>query len=272
MDSVSKENSPQGFWNLDDKFLELKPNDALKGIIEADKKNYVAVEKHLGETVKLLDKALSLLIEALQQAYRQKGEWKNNICTRTALAMAGSTLNYLLLCRHSALLGYYPELRDLLRACYERATRCFLFFNDEKSASEFLAGGVLRQQTIDNRIRRLYSPEEAGSIHDLIRAYYTRISGLIHPNLQSFEARYGSSELDKTVGLNIILGGLQSESTGRAVILVVLSSVLEILNVLGIIIVDESGSFQREWEILNKSRQQIARQLSSGPGGGAGDD
>ena len=79
------------------KFLELKPRDALKNILRNDKKKYQNAKSNLRKDIQLLDDALALYIQALQETHIRVDEWKDNESMRAAMAMADSNLHHLLL-------------------------------------------------------------------------------------------------------------------------------------------------------------------------------
>ena len=175
-------------WHLTDDFNKLPPRDVLKNILRDDRKNYDRAELELGEDIKLMDDAIVLYIESLQAAYRLMGEWKSNDSNRAAIAMMISTLNYVLLARHSIMLGYYPEVRDLLRSCYERISRGYLFFYSKNYANRFLSSGKqIKQSEVDKELSRLEKdPDKSREVFKSLREYYGFYSDVAHPNLKSF--------------------------------------------------------------------------------------
>jgi len=88
-------------WHLTDDFIKLPARDVLKNIIRDDRKNYDRAELELGEDIQLMDDAIVLYIESLQAAYLLIDKWRSNDSNRAAIAMLVSTLNYILLARHS---------------------------------------------------------------------------------------------------------------------------------------------------------------------------
>jgi len=142
-------------WYLTDDFIKLPAGAVLKNILRNDKKNYDRAESELDEDIKVLDDAITLYVESLQAAYRQIDKWKVNDSNRAAIAMMISTLNYILLARHGILLGYYPEVCDLLRSCYERISRCYLFFFDGETARRFLEGKQIWQNEVNQKLSKL---------------------------------------------------------------------------------------------------------------------
>jgi len=248
-------------WYLTDDFDKLPARDVLKNILSADRANYDKAESELGEDIELLDNAIVLYIEALQAAYRLMDKWKDNKCNQAAIAMIISTLNYILLARHSVLLGYYPEVRDLLRSCHERISRCYLFFHSEKFANEFLCGKEITQSVVDKELSSLET--EPGSrkllLQDL-RQYYEFLSDTAHPNLKSFDARYGGEGLGQRVGLQYVFGGLMSSELGHVAIIRVLQTTLSALRILGVISHDESGGWDKEYkQVCERCREMVDR-------------
>ena len=142
-------------WHLADDFTKLPARDVLDNVLRDDRKNSERAESELAADIRLLDDAIVLYVEALQAAYRLTDKWKDNSCNQAATAMLASALNYILLARHGILLGYYPEAHDLLRSCYERISRCYLFFYSKRFANRFLAGKKIAQCEVDEELSRL---------------------------------------------------------------------------------------------------------------------
>jgi len=207
-------------WHLTDDFNRLPARDVLRNLIRDDRKNSEKAESELSEDIKLLDDAIVLYVESLQAAFHLINKWKSNNSNRAAIAMTVSTLNYILLARHGILLGYYPEVRDLLRSCYERISRCYLFFYSKKFADRFLSGEQIKPSVVDKELSKLEKePNKRRVLFEGLRKYYGFISDVAHPNLKSFEARYGEKNLDKRVGLEFLFGGLMSSKLGHVAII-----------------------------------------------------
>ncbi len=241
-------------WHLTDDFTKLPSRDVLKNVIRDDKKNYNRAESELSGDLQLLNRAIVLYIEALQAGLKNVEKWKSNNSNRAAMAMLKSTLNYILLARHGILLGYYPEVRDLLRSCYERISRCHLFFYKERFASKFLSGKTIWQVDVDRELSKLEEdPVKREELYTGFRQYYGSLSGVVHPNLESFIGRYGDKNgLGERVGLGIVLGGIMSASLGRVAIISVLQTVLSALTILGRILHDASGEWDKEMQRIRE--------------------
>jgi len=249
-------------WHLTDNSNKLPARDVLRNILRDDRKNYDRAESELGEDIKLLDDEMVLYIKSLRAAYRLIDEWKSNDCNRAAIAMIVSTLNYILLARHGILLGYYPEVRDLLRSCYERISRCHLFSLDDETARRFLVGEQIGQKEVDRKLRSLEeNPDRRNELYEGLRRYYRFMSDVAHPNLKSFEARYGDKDLGERVGLQFVIGGFMSSELGHASIIRLLQIVLIALRILGTIIHDESGGWDKEYQQISKRCKEMVDNL-----------
>ncbi|MFC2022179.1 hypothetical protein ACFLTR_03095 [Chloroflexota bacterium] len=249
-------------WHLTDDFNKLPARDALKNILRDDRKNYDRAELELGEDIKLLDDAIVLYMESLQAAYRVTDKWKGNDSNRAAMAMLVSTLNYILFARHGILLGYYPEVRDLLRSCHERISRCYLFFYDGEAARRFLSGRQIMQSEVDRKLSRLQeASDKRKELFEALRKYYGLFSDVLHPNLKSFEARYGKENLGERVGLTYLFGGLMSSERGPVVIVRLLQTVLSALRILGVILPEESGNWDKEYQQISKKCDEMVDSL-----------
>lgn len=249
-------------WHLTDDFNKLPARDVLKNILRDDRKNYDRAELELGEDIKLLDAAVILYMESLQAAYRLVDKWKSNVSNRAALAMLVSTLNYVLLARHGVLLGYYPEVQALLRSCYERISRCYLFFDSEKFSSKFLSGKQIKQSEVDEELSKLEKDKhKKETLLKGLRKYYGFMSDVAHPNLKSFAARYGDKDLGERVGLEYRFGGLMGSKLGHVVIIRILQTVLSALRIIGVIIPDESGGWDKEYQKISKRCDEMVDKL-----------
>ena len=249
-------------WHLTDDSNTLPPRDLLKNIIRDDKGNYEKAELELGADIKLLDDAITLFIQALQAAYRLTDKWRGNDSNRAAIAMLVSTLNYILLARHGILLGYYPEARDLLRSCFERTLICLLFFHDGKYARRFLSGEKIWPREIRKELSRLEEDtEKSKELHKSLNEYYDFLSKVVHPNLKSFEARYGKENLGERVGLVYLIGGFMSSERGPWVIIRLLQTVLSALRIIGVILPEESGGWDKKYQQIRRRCDEMVDNL-----------
>ena len=98
-------------------------------------------------------------------------------------------------------------------------------------------------------------------IIDLGDKYYEFLSEVVHPNLKSFEARYGKKDLSERVGLHCLFGGLMSDELGHVAVIRVLQTVLSALRILGVIIHDESGSWEKEYQQISERCDEIVDNL-----------
>ena len=206
-----------------------------------------------------MDNAITLYIESLQAAYRLIDRWKGNDSNRAAIAMLVSTLNYILLARHGILMGYYPEVRDLLRSCFERISSCYLFFYDGEHARRFLTGGKIWPREIREELSKLeQDSDKSKELHKSLDEYYNFLSEVVHPNLKSFSSRYGEKDLEERVGLEYVLGGLMSAKRGHITIIRILQTVLSALRILGVVLPEESGNWDKEYrQISNKCDEMV---------------
>lgn len=246
-------------WYPSHDLNKLSAKDILNNVLTADKRRYIRAESELVEAIKLLDEAIILYIQSLQAAYHLKDKWKNNKSNRAAIAMMVSTLNYILLARHGILMGYYPEVCDLLRSCYERISRCYLFSHSEKFANRFLSGEKIKQLLVDNELSKLESePPKSQNMYNDLREYYTWLSERAHPNLDSFEARYGEKNLGEKVGLECLVGGIMSAKRGHVTVIRILQTVLSALRILGVMLPEESGNWDKKYQqIRNKCDEMV---------------
>jgi hypothetical protein len=250
-------------WHLTNDFCKLPASDVLKNILIDDRKNYEKAQSELGEDIKLLDDAIILYIESLQAAYcLVLDKWKGNVSNRAAIAMMVSTLNYILLARHGILMGYYPEVRDLLRSCFERISSCNVFFNNGEYARRFLAGEKIWPNEVRGELSKLeQDADKSKELRKSLNNYYTYLSEDVHPNLKSFEARYGEKDLGERVGLEYVFGGILSAKFGHVMIIRILQTVLSGLRILGVILHEESGNWDKKYQQISKKCDEMVDSL-----------
>ena len=243
----------ENIWYLDSDFTKFPAKDVLRRALEADRKNYDRAISELEQEIQILDEAITLFIQSLQSAYIEIDKWKANNSSRASIAMLTSILNYILAARHMVLFGYFPEVQEIFRSCYERSTRVILFSHSLKYANKFLSGKEIKQVDVDRELSKL--EEESiiePEIYKSLRQYYGYLSERSHPNLKSFEYRYGSKDLSSRVGLVCLFGGVMSSERGCIVITRVLQTTLSALRLFKAIIKDESGDWDTRFEALNK--------------------
>ena len=251
-------------WYIDSNFTKYPAIDVLRKTLADDKKNYDRATSELKEEISILDEAITLFIESLQVAYIQLGRWKTNNSTRASIAMLTSILNYIFVARHMVLLGYFPEVQEILRSCYERTSRGYLFFYSLKYANRFLSGKQIKPKTVDEELSKLEKdPSKKSEIYTGLRQYYSFMSEVAHPNLKSFEYRYGSKDLSNRVGLDCVFGGVMSSERGYIVIIRILQTTLSALRLFKAIINDESGEWDTRFEALNKNCNEMVDNISN---------
>lgn len=266
-------------WQLKGTFLKLPPRELLKDALETDKKNYETAESEFKEDIQLLDNSIALYIESIQGGYGSYKKWKDKINIQAAICMANSTLNLLLLARHSVLLGYHSEALHLLRACHERVTRCYLFFKDESVAERFLSGGKIGQGEVRYKLAKILGDEKSdkATIWQLLKDSYSRQSKIVHPNLEAFKYRVGDSpdkELRERVVTDPIYGGIMSAFLGKAAIMHVLLITLFALSVIRFVFVETTGCWEREakkiYEKYKEYVESIKKEMDMENGDGKG--
>lgn len=251
-------------WHISNKLLETNPKDVVKKILEDDKANYERASTKLSEEIELLDSSMSLFIEAVQGAHKRMEHWKDDVSVRAGMAMAEAMFNYALLARHSVLLGYISEAEALFRSCYERTTRSFLFFANSKMAMRFLEGEKIEQVDVDNEIRKLETEDKAKELYDSLRKIYKHTSKVVHPNLESFEFRYGMDKnLKENVGLKPAFGGILDDVIAQAAIGRVIYAMLFILKVMRMKFEEESGEWDKEFNRIYDNSKALLDKLIS---------
>jgi len=246
-------------WHIDNTLSKLPPRDALGRILTDDLATYKKAQTDLREEIQLLDDAIALYVELIQVAYNRLDEWKGTPTLKASIGMAVTALNYILLVRHSILMGYYPEARGLLRSCYEAITRCYLFFVDDKEAKSFLSGGEIRQTHVDTRLGAIFAVEDGDRVRSGLRKYYRDQSKVVHPNIESLQARV----LEPTFGIPHIVGGFLSVGLGRAVVAVLIKSVVSALHILSAVVSEQTGRWAEDYEKVKAGLGQLLGKLQS---------
>lgn len=215
--------------------------DILIKLLKDDKYNYDRAISEFRVYIQALDDAIVLFIELLQTMHNRMNEWKDVPNIRAAIALAQEALNYVLLARHGVLLGYLPEVRVLVRSCYEYMTRSYLYFHDESEAKKFLSGKTIKQAVVDQRLRRLIAannPDEANTLYKIARDTYSEQSELIHPNILSLASRtlsLSDEEVGQRAGIYPRFGGYLSNIRGKSGLLSVAGVLLMSLRFLRVI-------------------------------------
>ncbi len=172
--------------------------------------------------------------------------------------MAEDTLNYILLARHSVLLGYVPEVEALIRSCYERTTRCYLFFANQKKAHAFLSGEQISQVCVDSEGKKLLRTDKAEDTFYGLRKVYKRMSSTTHPNLQSLEMRYrGAQNLKERVGVDPVFGGMLTKRVGEVTIGRLVLQVLLVLMTLRVKFEEQAGEWDKEFKRIKSRYDQL---------------
>jgi hypothetical protein len=251
-------------WYVRSGFTKFPAKDVLEKTLEDDRKNYDRATSEIKQEIQILDEAIILFIKSLQVVYIQMDKWKINNSIRASVAMLTSILNYILVARHMVLFGYFPEVQEIIRSCYERTSRGYLFFYSLEYADKFLSGEQIKQKTVDDELSKLEKdPAKKSELYRGLRQYYGHISEVTHPNLKSFEYRYWSKDLGSTVGLDCVFGGVMSSQLGYIVITRVLQTTLSALRLFKVIITVESGEWDTRFEALNKKCKEMVAKIVS---------
>ena len=251
-------------WYISSGFTKFPAKDVFEKTLADDKKNYDKATSELKQEIQTLDEAIIFFIQSLQVVYIQVDKWKTNISSRASIAMLTSILNYIVVARHMVLLGYFPEVQEIIRSCYERTSRGYLFFYSLEYANKFLSGEQIRQKTVDDELSKLEKdPARKSELYRGLRQYYGHISEIAHPNLKSFEYRYWSKDLASTVGLDCVFGGVMSSQLGCIVIARVLQTALSALRLFKVIITVESGEWETRFEALHKKCKEMVDKIVS---------
>jgi hypothetical protein len=252
-------------WHIRSDFTKFPAKDVVEKILEDDRKNYDKATSELKQEIEILDEAITFFVESLQVLYIQIDKWKTNDSNRVSIAMLTSILNYILVARHMVLLGYFPEVQEIIRSCYERTSRGYLFFYSLEYASKFLSGEQIKQKTVDDELSKLEKdPAKKSEIYRGLRQYYGYLSEAAHPNLKSLEYRYGSEDLSSRVGLDCVFGGIMSSERGYIVITRLLQTTLSALRLFKAIIKVGSGEWDTKFEALNKKCDELLDKIVSG--------
>ncbi len=170
--------------------------------------------------------------------------------------MAVSGFNYLLLARLGVVHGYYPEVRSLLRDCYERMSRCMLFKREPKVAQSWLNGSKIQQREVDDKLSKSLEGEDPmqAKVYQQLRGKYYQDSEAVHPNLSSLLMRLAvdsPEEAADRVGKDVFLGGVMGKHYGRVTLLTVVSSARIAVTVFRNLFEGNLNEFDEEFDDLN---------------------
>ena len=167
-------------WYIRSDFTKFPAKDVLEKTLEDDRKNSDRAISELKQEIQILDEAIILFIESLQVLYIQLDKWKTNNSNRASIAMLTSILNYILVARYMVLLGYFPEVQEIIRSCYERTLRVLLFSHSQKYANKFLSGKRIKQADVDIELSKLEEdPTIKDELHNSLRQYYWYLFGIL---------------------------------------------------------------------------------------------
>ncbi len=242
-------------WHMSGSLLSRSAKEVLSALISDDKKNYEKADQQFGDDLKLLDDSLVLCIKTIQGAYSVQQKWRNKSTFEAPIIMFSSVLNYLLLIRHSILLGYFPETPMLFRSCHERITRGYLFWLNESEADRYLSGKKRKQEEIDNKLSLALASRssEEKEIYCKLRRVYSHESEMSHPNLSSLKMRYGDLEAEKLKDKAIdypIWGGILSDVLVRPIVYSALQITLYAVSIIKLIFVESSGSYEADYKAI----------------------
>jgi hypothetical protein len=226
-----------------------------------------------------------VLIELIQGLYKVRAEWVDDAKLRGTVAVSVSAFNTLMLARHAVLQGYYPEAQGILRDSYEKVTRAWLFRFDDKSVEIFWGGGRLNQVDVDKRIANSYDgPIESSAdkeIYEMLRQKYKNMSARSHANLGALAWRTPNLDPEKykedpitalgdSVGKDLILGGLLSKDTGRALLSDVTLEAQLALKVLITVAKDQDGYWKEQYASVSNTITAEQEELNKIYGAGSG--
>lgn len=246
-------------WHIDNILSKLAPREALGRILSDDLSTYKKAQSDLHEEIQLLDDGIALYVELIQAAYNRVDEWKGKPALKASIGMAVTALNYILLARHSILLGYYPEARGLLRSCHEAITRCYLFFVDDGEAERFLSGEQIWQKDVDAKLAKIFEVEDGDRVRNELRNYYKDQSKNAHPNIESLQARV----LEPNFEIPHVIGGFLSVSLGRVVVAVLIKSVITALHILSAVVSEQTGKWAEDYEKVKAGLGRLLGKLQS---------
>ena len=252
------------YWNLNLNLLKGKPKDILQEILRSDEANREQAATEFAKILGKIDKGLLLFIEVIQQALRQHKDWEEDVKLHAAMSMATSLFNYLLLARHTILMGYFSEARSLYRDCFERRTRLMLFRYDEPSARRFLDGKTINQDEVNKKLvtHLIQSEPDRLEIRNALKREYREKSDAVHPSLSGMALRTlvtskGGPALSAKVGIDTYLGGLLSSELGPPVLFAYMHEVNESLGAIQHVAKEESGGWESDYKDFQKELEAL---------------
>ena len=242
------------FWHLRSDFDKGEPSQKVRYFWTDDESNRQRSLTTFANEIALVDEGLTIYVEAIQGAFRERNRWKNDMRLRASIAMLIHAFNSFLARRHLLTHGYLSEARLLARSIRESLSQALVFLVDESFAKKFYAGRQIQPKNIQKRLSRALADEQVGApeVFKLFRDEYQRLGVGAHPTLGSFSMRTAAQEpgnygLQKPVPEEVLLGGLLQDDSGRVAWHALALGIGDGLATVGCVLSDASGRWERQY-------------------------
>ena len=210
-------------WNMNE-FLDVAPERVVKRFWEDDDQIRGKSLRAFSLESGLVDEGLSLYVEPLQGAFRDKTSWDHDIQQRAAFAMLMHALNSFLAWRQLLCHGYLAEASLCSRSIFEALSQALAFSVDEDLAREFFSGATIKPKHIQMKVSEAVASATTTEreVFKQLKRSYSRLSQRAHPTLKSFALRtlsvtHGEFEPKEAVPEYVVIGGIMNDRLGRLV-------------------------------------------------------
>lgn len=253
------------FWNVRDDFLTATPIQLVEQYWTDDEFNRKRSLETFKEEIALCNEGLSLYMEAIQHAYKERAGWESDDRRRASIAMLIHAFNSFLAWRHLLTHGYLAEGRIIARGIYESLCQAVAFANDLQLSTKFYEGRQIQPREIQKGLSSLLAAGsvERGEVFKQFAGQYRRLSATSHPTLDSFSLRAvaqerGNAGLQKSVPEAVVIGGLLQDDIGRIAWLTLARDIAYALATVGAVLKDATGKWHKDsLQYLAKVRARI---------------
>lgn len=236
-----------GFWHVRSDFLTTPPAQIIQQFWEDDELNRQRSLATFSDLLALVDEGLTLYMEPMQAAYRERNQWKDDVKLRASIAMQVHAINSFLAKRHLLTHGYLAEAQMFTRSIQESLYQALVFAIDETFAKKFYTSQTIPPKKIRNKLLKAMAdaetPEKEIYRHAL---HYNHLSRWVHPTLDSFSIRTlaqesGNAGLAKAVPENVVMGGFLDNLSGSTALLELARNIVDGLTSLRLVIKEDAG-------------------------------
>lgn len=257
-------------WHFHIDFLETPASEVVKRHWADDELNRERSLTTFKDELDLVDQGLALYIEPVQAALKNHTALEDDFSLRASIAMLEHAFNSFLAWRHLLALGYLAEGNLFRRSVYESLCQAMVFKSNESFATKFYEGKEIPARDIRKKISLLLADEEKNqdAVLSIFKEAYANLSSGAHPTLASFALRTGARSSDyerlkMVVPENVVIGGLLNDDIGRAVWLAFARDVASALTVVGSVITEGTGGWDKDSQEYRKTVEKLLEEFQA---------